>query len=323
MSSGVADSLTRSRMQQLLAAVGSRPAAETEKVEATEYDWHDPHYFSVGELSTLEGFAETVARAMARRLSDFCQSRFEVTIASISQHFASNLAGTILRVQHEDYFVPFGTEPERPFGFVGVSEQAASAWAKEVLGDSGPESDSPRALSALEESLLLDLSSALVEAFSDAAAACSFCLTGSVVRGCWPLELRGTEELCRISLDVKKADSQDSSTAYLVIPCRELDVMAGRITRAEDEYSASEVSKAILDHLHRMTVGITAHLASTKLTFGQIMNLQVNDMLVLDKEVDEPIDVIVEDRTLYCGWPARSAGRYAVRISAVAVGKTA
>jgi flagellar motor switch protein FliM len=310
-------------MQQLLAAVGSMPCEETAKVEATEYDWYDPHYFSANELSKLDGFAETAARAAATRISDFCHSRFEVTTTSISQHFASRLAVTMSRAQDKDYFVPFGIESERPCGFVGISGQTACAWATEVLGDSGPENDSAKALSALEESLLLDLSSALVEAFSDAGAVCSFRLTGSVVRGWWPLESGSTEELCQVSLDVKKADSQDSSAAYLVIPCRELDVVAGRSRRAQDEYSESEVSKAILDHLQRMTVAITAQLASTKLTFGQIMNLQVNDMLVLDKAVDEPIDLIVEDRPLYSGWPAKSAGRYAVRISAVAVGETA
>ena len=320
MSNRVADSLTRKGVQQLLAAVGSRPTEETAQVEATEYDWYDPHYFSAHEISKLEEYTEAAARTMARRLSDFCHSRFEVTITSISQHFASKLSATILRAQNSDYFVPFGTDPEHPCGFVGMSEQTAIAWAREVLGDSESDSDSPGALSALEESLLLDLSSALVEAVSDSGAVCDFCLTGSVTRGWLPLAFRGIEELCQISLKVKKADSQDSLAAYLVIPCPELGTVAQKTTRADDEYSESEVSKAILDHLQRMTVSITAQLASTRLTFGQIMDLQVNDMLVLDKAVDEPIELIVEDRTLYSGWPAKSAGRYAVTISAAAIG---
>ncbi|MHC4625722.1 MAG: hypothetical protein ACYTDV_01960, partial [Planctomycetota bacterium] len=145
----MADSLTRKGMQQLLAAVGSRSAEETAQVETTEYDWYDPHYFSVNELSKLDAFAETAARAMARKLSDFCHSKFEVTITSVSQHFASRLAGTISRAERKDYFVPFGTEPEHSCGFVGMSEQTASAWAQEVLGDSESEKDAPRALSAL------------------------------------------------------------------------------------------------------------------------------------------------------------------------------
>ncbi|MBL7187291.1 MAG: FliM/FliN family flagellar motor switch protein [Phycisphaerae bacterium] len=323
MSSRVADSLSRKRMQQLLAAVGSTPQENAAQVETTEYNWYDPHYFSTHQLAKLDQFAQTAARAMARRFSDFCRSRFDVTITSITQHFASELSDKISGAQQKDYFVPFGIDPERPCGFVGMPERTASAWARQLLGDCESEEDSGRALSGLEESLLLDLTSALVEVFCDSDAICNFCLTTSVVRGRWPLELRGIEEVCRMSLDVKKADSQDSSAAYFLIPCRELDAVAGRTTRAGGEYSASEISKAILDHLYETTVTITAQLASTTLTFGQIMNLQVNDMLLLDKTVDEPIELIVDHRTVYSGRPAKSAGRYAVAISGAAIGDVA
>ena len=310
-------------MQQLLAVVGSTPTEDAAQIEATEYDWYDPHYFSTGQLAKLDQFAQTAALAMTRRFSDFCRSRFDVTITSVTQHFASELSDKISGAQQKDYFVPFGTDPERSCGFVGMPEQTASAWARQLLGDSESETGSPRALLALEESLLLDLTSALVEAFCDSDAIYNFCLTGSVVRGWWPLELQGIEEVCRMSLDVKKADSQDSSAAYILIRCQELDAVAGRTTRAGGEYSASEISRAILDRLQETTVTITAQLASTTLTFGQIMNLRVNDMLLLDKTVDEPIELIMDDLTVYSCRPAKSAGRYAVAISGAAIGDVA
>ena len=181
-------------MQQILAVVGSTPTEDAAQIEATEYDWYDPHYFSTGQLAKLDQFAQTAALAMTRRFSDFCRSRFDVTITSITQHFASELFDKISGAQQKDYFVPFGTGPERSCGFVGMPEQTASAWARQLLGDSESETGSPRALLALEESLLLDLTSALVEAFCDSDAIYNFCLTGSVVRGWWPLELQGIEE---------------------------------------------------------------------------------------------------------------------------------
>jgi flagellar motor switch protein FliM len=246
-----------------------------------------------------------------------------VTITSITQHFASELFEKISDGQQKDYFVLFGTDPERPCGFIGMPEQTASAWARQLLGDSESEADSDRTLSGLEESLLLDLTSALVEAFCDCDATCNFNLIPSVVRGQWPLELQGIEELCKISFEVKKADSQDSSTAYFLIPCGELDAVAGRTARAGGEYSANEISRAILNHMQEMTVAITVQLGSATVTFGDIMNLQVNDVLLLDKTVDEPVEVIVADRTAYTGRPAKSDGKYAIAISAVAIGDVA
>ncbi len=323
MSSGASDSLNRNRVRQLLAAVGSEPVGDTAQTETTEYNWNDPHYFSSSQLMKLDEFAETAAKAMATRFSDLCRSRFDVTIASITQHFASEFSSMASGDRQKDYSVLFGVDAEHPCGFVGMPQETARTWAKQLLGDSESETDSSRALSPLEESLLLDLTSALVEAFSDSDAACSFCLTGSIVKGGQALEQTGTDELCRISFDVKKADSDDSSAAYLLLPCGELDLVVGRDPRSANDFSSNETSGAILGHLQEMTVAVTAQLASATVTFGEIMNLQVNDMLLLDKPVNEPIDLIVDDRTVCKGRPAKSAGKYAVTISGMAVGDTA
>ncbi len=61
-------------------------------------------------------------------------------------------------------------------------------------------------------------------------------------------------------------------------------------------------------------VTVTAQLASTALSFGEVMNLQVDDILLLDKKVDEPAELMIDGRTVYCGWPTKSAGKYALTI---------
>jgi flagellar motor switch protein FliM len=64
-----------------------------------------------------------------------------------------------------------------------------------------------------------------------------------------------------------------------------------------------------------MPVFITGKLASAVLTFEEIMDLQPDDILLLDKKVDQPAELIVGDRTVYYGSPAKSAGKYAVAIT--------
>lgn len=53
------------------------------------------------------------------------------------------------------------------------------------------------------------------------------------------------------------------------------------------------------------------------------MNLQVNDMLLLDKSVDEPIELIVEGKAVFSGRPAKSGGKYAAVIGAMLDGDSA
>ncbi len=316
MSSRAGNNLGRKRVEELLRAVGSQPGDDTAQMESTPYDWHDPHYFGSEQLAGLESFGQSAAQAMATRFSDLCRSRYDVTITAISHHFAGEYLDKASEGKQSDYSVPFGATPEHPCGFVGMPEQTASAWARQLLGDSESQEDSSRDLSSLEESLLLDLTSALIEAFSGSSPACNFCLAGNLVRGPMPIDMPDTEEISRISFEARKVDSEEGLAAYFVLPCRELAPVTGKTVRAA-EFSAIEVSSAILEKLQDVQVVVTARLDSATLTFEELMNLRVDDMLLLDRTVAEPIDLIVQGRTLFSGRPAKSTGKYAVVVEAV------
>ena len=315
MSSRATDSLSREKIHQLLAAVGTEPVEDTTQTEAAQYNWHDPHYFSSEQLAKLDDFAQAVASAIATKFSDWCRNQYDVTITAITQHFADEFLDQPSDDERMDYYLVFGADREHPLGLIGSPEKTARIWARQLLGDSESEEDSGKVLSQLEESLLFDLTSALIEAFSATHASGDFRPAESAVRGRWPLELCGTEELCKISFDVKIADSGDSSEAYFVIPCRVMEPVVGKATEAVDQLSADEISRALISHLHEIPISITTQLASTSFALKEIMNLQVDDVLLLDKKVDEPVELIVNGRSFCHGWLAKSAGKYAVAIT--------
>ncbi len=64
-----------------------------------------------------------------------------------------------------------------------------------------------------------------------------------------------------------------------------------------------------------MPVYITAQLASTVFTLKEIMSLEVGDILLLDKKVNEPIELITSGKTALLGRPAKLAGKFAVVIT--------
>jgi flagellar motor switch protein FliM len=318
MSDGVMNIMSREKIQQLLMAIGSEPAEDTTQTEATEYNWHEPHYFNSEQLVKLSSFTEAAAGAMAQKFSRFCRSEFNVTVASTDQYYVHEFLGTLSDSEQKDYYILFGADPEQMCGLVAIPEQAALNWARQLLGDSESEKEPGGDLTQLEESLLLDLVSALVEAFSGLDKSFDLNSAKSIVKGQCPLEMEGTEELCKISFDVKKADSQKSSEIYFLILCSKLGPVAGKAEQNYADFSAEDFSKTILGHLHEMPVLITGQLASIVLTFEEIMDLQADDILVLDKKIDQPAELIVDDRTFYYGYPAKSAGKYAVTITNMA-----
>jgi flagellar motor switch protein FliM len=315
MSGNIVNNPGRERLNQLMKAARARPGRDEAPPEAPQYNWHEPHYFSRAQFLKLNDFVKRAMAALAEKFSGFCSSEFEVAADSVTQHFASEFATPASGGAASDYRLPFGPDPEHPCGLIGLPDETALIWARQLLGDAESDKGSGKTLSQLEESLLLDLASALVEGFSHSGAGAGLHLAGSIVRGLWPLPAAGTEELSKISISVKRTGSQDASKAYFLITCEMLKSVIGLGAKTSAQFSANDVSRAILSHLQTMPVTVTAQLASTTLTFGEVMNLQVDDILLLDKKVDEPAELIIDDRTVYCGWPAKSAGKYALTIA--------
>ncbi|MHC4113293.1 MAG: FliM/FliN family flagellar motor switch protein [Planctomycetota bacterium] len=316
MSNEPANSLSREKIQQLLAAVGSGPKEDTSQMEAAEYDWQQPHYFSSEQLKRLDDLTKEAAKEIAEKFAKFCNNQFDVTVVSTTEHFADQLRAQDLESKQKNYYLPFGSDQDHQYGLICIPAQTAFIWATQLLGDSESEEDTGRDLSQLEESLLLDIASAILEAFSSPCENCNFQPDTNIVKKPLPLELQGTEALCKITFQVKKADQENGSEAHVLMLCDKMEPMLGKTVKAVGKTSPEDISKAILDRMQQMTVSVTAQLASTVLTFEEIMNLRPNDILLLDKRIDEPIDLIVDDRAVCHGWPAKSAGQYAVVITA-------
>lgn len=321
MSSTIADNLSREKIRQLLAAVGSEPTEDTTKIDATEYNWHQSHYFSPEQLSKLDDLAKEIATAVADKFAALFHTNFNVTITTTTQHFGNELAPQE-RDEHvsssgqEDYYLAFGPDQQRPCGFISIPPQTAVTWVTQLLGDSETEKDSAKDFSQLEESLLLDSASAIVEALCISLPGYHDLKPGNtIIKGQLPIELQETEELCKIAFSAQKADSENGCEAYFVTPCSMLGPAVGKTAETSGKFSTEDISKAILEHIQEMPVSVTARLACTVLTFEQVMSLRPCDVLMLDKPIDEPIEVIVDGRTVFRGRPARSAGQHAVVIT--------
>jgi flagellar motor switch protein FliM len=187
-----------------------------------------------------------------------------------------------------------------------------------LLGGAEREEGSRKDLSLLEESLLSDIGSAIVQALCQSHPNCSFRPDNNVVRRLMPLELKGTEELCKVAFSVQKTDSQENTEAHLLVLCERLEPIIGKAAQDVAVFSAEDISKAILGRLQQVLVPVTARLASVALTLEEIMDLKVGDVLLLDKEVGEPVELIIGDRPTFRGQPGKSAGKYAVVITDVA-----
>ncbi len=339
MNNTPADNLSRDKIRQLLAAIGSQPAEDVARPEVTEYDWHQPHYFSSSQLNKLNNFAKKIAEVMSGKFAKLYRSDINVTVNSTTQHYAGKLPDKILSSGQKNYYLAFGSDQKNTFGFICVSEKTADDWVTELLGEAGTKKDEKtpdsqehkdEPLSQLEESLLYDIASTVVESLAVSLRQISANYDAqpaeTVVRGRLPIELHSAEGVCVIVFGIEKAVSdaenksaeKKSTEVSFLMPCSKLLhhwSIVGDTKESGKKLSSDDISKAILEHLKQMPVTVTAHLSTTMLNFEQIMSLSPCDILLLDKAISEPVELIVEGRAIFRGQLAKSSGQQAAVIT--------
>ena len=312
MSKMIADKLSYEKIQQFLAAAGRAEQPDTSgEIETADYDWRKPRYFNQASLEKLEEFAEKATLEWVDEFSRLYHGSAGVSVVSAEQCFQDP---SETEDEQEDYCIAFGADPEKPFGLMCIPNSSAIDWTGQVFGGTESSEDSGGALSELEESFLLDIVSGLIEALSTAYGS-HLQLARSLIRDRSSVTLDGSSELFKVTFEVQKEDSEnDAARAFFVMCCDKLQSIAGDVASEEKKATAADSGKAMREHIQSIPVSLTVQLAKTKLLFKDVMNLQVNDIMLLDKKVSDPIEILIEDRTLFYGRPAQSGGKHAVVI---------
>jgi len=313
MSNTAIHNLSKEKMQQILTSIGSKMINDDKNdAEAVEYNWQQPHCFTNSQLKKLDSFTKKVAKKCTQKFSQLCHNDFDVKIVSTTQHFADEL--TENKNAQNEYYLAIGSE-DQTFGMVSIPGKAAIVWAAQLLGDSKSAEDLDRTLTQLEQSILFDLTAGIIDALSNSCDDYELQPASEIVGGQMPIEFEGDEELCKITLSVKKTDSEDAHEIYFLIFCDKLQTIVEQKVEINENISPKEISKAMLDYVRTTPVSVTAQLASISLDFEKMMNLQVDDIILLGKGVGEPIELIVEGQTFFRGRSAKSDGKYAVVIT--------
>ncbi len=315
MSNESAENLNRKKIAQLLAGIGSQPENDDSQIEATEYNWNQPHCFSTDQLKKLNDFCKKAAAIATLKLNSLCQSDFTITIESTTQHFAEELFGQKSEAD-QNYYMAFNNKQEQSYGFISMPAKTSMAWTAQLLGEPGSKEDENKPLSLLEESLLSDVNFIIIESVSKSHDSLNLEPVKIIIQGQVPFYMEGTEELCKMTFGFQEGES-DKNEFSVVMPCSNLESIAEKSEQTVETFSNNDILKAVTERLHKMSVNVTAQLACAVLTFEEIMGLQPDDIVLLDRKITEPIDVTAENQIIFHGQPAKSAGKYAVVITEV------
>ncbi len=313
MTSSAADKLSKGKIQQLLAAVGVRSQEDTSAdLNAPEYNWRQCQYFNMDQCGRLTDFTRQVADQCSQSFSRLFNGDIEVSVVSAGQYFSAEIIQP--DTESSDYAIAFGANPDDSFGIISMPRASAMAWTAQLLGGEEADAEPDRQLSSLEESLLLDIAGNLTNAF---AAVYNGALqpAGQIAAGQFPIEWADDDSLYKITVEAKTPDAESGYLASYIVSCGQLETVAGKTDAGDKPVLSSEQIKGIvMEHIHDIPVSITAELGKVKVDFGAIMSLEVDDILILDKKVTEPVSLLINGRAFRAGRMAQFEGHYAVSV---------
>lgn len=305
--------LNSSNLLRLRTALGPMPVAEPAMTDVKVHDWRSPHYFNEVQYNRLAAVMSQVAASIGTSLTQSFHRETAVAPASIAQHFAGPLRD--LGMAEGRYYLPF-SEKDSGCGFLSLTAETARRWVTLLLGDPGSETDASQALSSLEESLLVDLMATLTEAFLAPVRGRQDLHASDSLRKDEPqVQFEPAKEICMLGFAATGGETGEKDEVSFLLPCSLLAGVVGKEFQAARPMTPEELSRQMMEHVQHMPITVTARLGCMALRFDELLDLSRDDILLLDKSLDETIELLVDGRVVFRGNPARAGGRRAVVIS--------
>ena len=308
--------LSRDQLKSILTNAKVEPVDEPQ-VEASEYNWTYPHQFKPAHRVELAAFCSMLSGDLSEKFSEMCNGKYTVTIPRLTENYADTLRKDIGE-ENANYYMTFQNDKKEILGSLILPEESAIQWSAIMLGDPAPEATEGYELSSLEESLLTDLSNALIETFSDNLVKHNMQkLTNNtpMTHRDWPIECLGYENISLIPLQVEHFDN--TLEASLVVFSSVFGPMLDIDFPREGDGDREEMKKAVMANLRNTSLEVDVLLGNANVAMSDMMNVREGDVIVLDRKAQYPADIMIEGRTFFLGRPAKSLNRYALAITDV------
>lgn len=305
----MADVLTQAQIDEMLksVAMGAEPVVtKTEEAQVKEYDFRAPKKFTKEQIKILEGIFENYARLLSSYLTGKLRLYCRVSLVNIEEQRYNEFNNAL-----PDYvimgMVDLGIkndEISETDVIVQVSNPVTYTMIDRLLGGKGEYSDTSRDFTEIEITIMTDV----MKSFAD------------LLKEPWlthiDLEPRliGIETNSRVVQTIGHEDTviivaleveinNQKSIVSVCIPAINLDEIMSKFIprysgtrRKTDATREQERRDSIMTGISTTDLVVKAILGEINLDMYEVLTLQVNDVIPLDKKISENILVRVGER---------------------------
>jgi flagellar motor switch/type III secretory pathway protein FliN len=306
--------LNKSNLLDVMNRMRSLVPPEETPPECAAVSWTVPHHFSAEARAVLLDFSNKLAVQLQETLQTLCDEDAAVTFTGMTEHFTTLLFPQIHQDRKDSYYLPVSGRET-----VGLLELPFDTCAKLIalmLKNPDAEIGSEGELSSLEESILMDVAGPMTDA-----------LAGAFVRQDGPtlrtaeapvqgsvLERFGDlDDLCQWSFEATCASNTLACSFYMLD--ERVDPLVGIAAVDRSPETLKKMPERIIGRLQDVWMDVSVRLSAAMIDLQDVLMLEKDDVLVLERNVSMPADVVVNGRHCFDAWPARHRGRGAVVIA--------
>ena len=292
----------------------------TDEKQVKNYDFARPSKFSKEHLRTLEIIFEHFGRLLATNLPAYLRKSVNVDIVNsevvIYSEFSNALSNPVL----------LGVVSMKPLAGNMVMEMASNlgfAIVDRLLGGTGTALDKERDFSEIELSIIERIFSICVNLLKEP--------WENVIKVTPRLErietnsqfaqiISPTETIAIITINLKIGDVEGLMNVCLPYTLLEpvMDKLNTKFWFSNmQEKDPTMYGEVIENVISKTKVPIKAILGESKVNVSDFVNLQIGDIIKIDKKVDQELDVYVGNIKKFNALPGYFEDKYAVRITDV------
>jgi len=320
----MAEILSQKEIDALLSSVSAEEpgevheeAAEAEAKAANVYDFKHPNRVSKDQLRTLQTIHETFAKTFNAYLAVRLRTIVDINLISVDQLQYSEF---ILSISDPSCIYIFRVEELNGVAILELSPNLVLYIVDRLFGGKGQTTEEARPITTIEQTVMKKIIEKAMENLSTAwqqVAPLTFILEGfesnpDVVQIAPP-----GETVITISLEIKIQDT--SSLMNVCFPYLILEDIISKlnvqhfISMSKKETSEEQLV-TIQERLRLTSLPIIAYLGRTEITVNDLLDLNVGDVIRLNKRVEDLLEISIGGNKKFFGRPGIKGKKKAIKI---------
>lgn len=321
------DVLSQSEIDALLSSISSgdvdidevKNKEEEKKIKV--YDFKRPDKFSKDQLRTLQMIHETFSRLVSTMLSGQLRTNCHIQVTSVDQITYEEFIRSIPELTILSVF-DMGTLEGN--AVLELNSNVGYVIIDRVFGGNGKgELSKARELTDIESTVVEKFVGKMLGFLSEAWQDIIEIMPKIDQMETNPqfVQIAGpTEMVVLLSFEIKVGDA--SGIMNICYPAPLIDPIISKLTA---QYWFSNVKKektdenlkALKKRLDKVSIPVIANLGKSVLSLEQFMELNVGDVITLDRDISDPVDIIVGNKRKFKGIPGIEGKKMAIAIEEI------